>query len=72
MSVIDGWVTSQPGCAGSRRKRRRIEQAVGWMKTVGGMAKSSCVGTVRTGWMFTFTAAVCNLAGLGNLLSASA
>jgi len=71
-SAINMRVTHHPRCAGSRRTRRRIEKTSGWMRTVGGMAKSSCVGIAGTGWMFTFTAAACNLAKLGNLLPASA
>jgi len=50
----------------------RIEEAFGWMKTFGGMAKSSCAGIASAGWSFTFTAAAFNLVRLGNPLSASA
>ena len=38
-SAIDVRTTRHPGYAVSQRKRKLVEQAFGWMKTVGGMRK---------------------------------
>lgn len=69
-SAIDGRVTSQPGYAVSQRIRKRIEQAFGWMKTVGGMRKVKLRGRWKVGGAFTFTAAAYNLWRLAKLQSA--
>lgn len=66
-SAIDGRVTSQPGYAVSQRIRKRIEQAFGWMKSVGGMRKVKLRGRAKVGWAFTFTAAAYNLWRLAKL-----
>jgi transposase len=66
-SAIDGRVTKQPGYEASQRIRKRIEQAFGWMKTVGGMRKVKLRGRWKVGWAFTFTAAAYNLWKLARL-----
>ena len=38
-SAIDGRTNAIPGYAVSQRKRKLVEQAFGWMKTVGGLRK---------------------------------
>jgi hypothetical protein len=50
--------------------RQRIEEAFGWIKTVGGLRKTRHRGTERVGWMITLTAAACNLVRLPKLLEA--
>jgi len=60
----------QEGYEVSQRKRKRIEECFGWMKTVGGMRKTRHRGTNRVGWMFIFTAAVYNLVRIRNLQEA--
>jgi IS5 family transposase len=70
-SAIDGRTTRHPGYAISLRIRRRIEEAFGWMKTVGGQRKSRFRGLDRVGWAFTFTAAAYNLVRLPKPLAAS-
>ena len=45
----------------SQRVRKRIEEAFGWIKTTGGLRKTRHRGTARVGWIFTLTAAACNL-----------
>ena len=50
-----------PGYAVSQRKRKRIEEIFGWMKTVGLLRKTRHRGLRRVGWMFTFAAAAYNL-----------
>ena len=69
-SAIDGRTTRHPAYAVSQRTRKRIEEAFGWIKTVGGLRKTRHRGTARVGWMFTLTAAACNLIRLPKLLAA--
>jgi transposase len=69
-SAIDRRTTRHPGYAVSQRMRKRIEEAFGWIKTVGGLRKTRHRGTARVGWLFTLTAAACNLIRLPKLLAA--
>src|SRR5215510_2021323 len=66
-SAIDGRTTRHAGYASSQRKRKRVEEIFGWIKTVGLMRKTRHRGLARVGWMFTFTAAVYNLVRIRNL-----
>jgi hypothetical protein len=52
----------------SQRKRKRIEEVFGWMKTVGMLRKTRHRGVFKVGWVFTFTAAAYNLVRMRNLL----
>jgi transposase len=70
-SAIDRRTTRHPGYAASQRLRKRIEEGFGWMKTIGGFRKTRHRGTARVGWLFTLTAAACNLVRLPKLLEAS-
>jgi IS5 family transposase len=70
-SAIDARTTRHPGYATSQRVRKRIEEAFGWIKTIGGLRKVRHRGTDRVGWMFTLTAAACNLVRLPKLLAAA-
>ncbi len=71
-SAIDGRTTRHAGYAVSQRKRKRVEEIFGWLKTVGLMRKSRHKGVNRVGWMFTFTVAAYNLVRIHNLLGAPA
>jgi len=71
-SRIDQRTTRHPGYELSQRKRKRIEEVFGWIKTVGLMRKTRHRGSRRVGWMFTFTAAVYNLVRMRNLAAAAA
>ncbi|MGH7041726.1 MAG: IS5 family transposase [Acetobacteraceae bacterium] len=71
-SAIDGRTTRHPGYAISQRIRKRIEEVFGWMKTAGGLRKTRHRGTARVGWMFTLTAAACNLVRIPKLIAATA
>jgi transposase len=66
-SAIDGRTTRHPGYAVSMRKRKRVEEIFGWMKTVGLMRQTRYRGRERVDWMFTFTAAAYNLIRMRNL-----
>jgi len=68
-SAIDGRTTRHPGYAVSQRVRKRIEEGFGWIKTTSGFRKTRHRGTARAGWLFTLTAAACNLVRLPKLLA---
>lgn len=68
-TLIDGRTTRHPGYAASQRVRKRIEEGFGWIKSAAGLAKTRHRGLDRVGWMFTLTAAACNLIRLPKLLA---
>ena len=68
-SAVDARTTRHPGYAASQRIRKQIEEAFGWMKTVGGMRRPMLRGTDRMGGAFTFAAAAYNLVRLPKLLA---
>ena len=70
-SAIDGRTTRHAGHKISQRKRKRIEEVFGWMKTVGMLRKSRHRGLFKVKWVFTFTAAAYNLVRMRNLLTTS-
>ena len=69
-SAIDGRTTRHKGCDLSIRHRKRIEEAFGWAKTVGGMAQTVYRGVERVRARFILTMAANNLARLPRLLAA--
>ena len=69
-SAIDGRTTRHPGYQISQRRRKRIEEIYGWLKTIGLMRKTRHRGVARVGWMFTFTTAAYNLVRIRNLTTA--
>lgn len=69
-SAIDERTTRHVGYEISQRKRKRIEEIFGWMKTVGGMRKLRHRGLELVGWMFTLSAAAYNLIRIRNLARA--
>ena len=70
-SAIDGRTTRHEGYAVSQRKRKRVEEVFGWMKTIGLQRKTRFRGPERVGWMFTFAAAAYNLVRMRNLQAAT-
>jgi transposase len=66
-SAIDARITRHAGYSISQKKRKRVEEIFGWMKTVGGLRKLRHRGLELVGWMFTFTAAAYNLVRIRNL-----
>jgi transposase len=66
-SAVDVRTTRHQGYAISQRKRKRVEEVFGWMKTVALQRKTRFLGPERTGWMFTFAAAAYNLVRMRNL-----
>jgi transposase len=71
-SAIDGRTTRHWGYQVSLLVRKRIEEAFGWMKTIGGQRKTRYRGTSRVGWMFTLSAAAYDLIRLPKLLGGAA
>jgi len=53
----------------SQRKRKRIEEIFGWLKTVGGLRKSRFVGIKRTQWYAYLAASAYNLLRIAKLAS---
>ena len=68
-SAIDGRTTRHAGYDVSQRKRKLVEQAFGWMKTVGLLRKLHHRGGPLVEWVFTFHAAAYNLVRLRTLLA---
>ena len=66
-SAIDGRTTRHAGYPVSQRKRKRIEEVFGWLKTVGMLRKTRHRGVFKVGWVFTFAAAAYNLVRMRNL-----
>jgi transposase len=66
-SRIDGRTSRHPGYELSQKKRKRIEEIFGWMKTVGGLRKLRYRGKRRVNWIFLFCSAAFNLIRMVNL-----
>jgi transposase len=71
-SVLDGRTTRTAGYAVSQQRRKRIEEAFGWMKTIGLLRKLRHRGGQLVAWIFTFTAAAYNLVRLRTLIAVPA
>jgi transposase len=68
-SAIDGRTTRHAGYGASQRIRKRVEEAIGWIKTIAGQDKTRFRGVGRVGFAFTFAAAAYNLVRLPKLLA---
>ena len=68
-SAIDERTTRHDGYAISQKKRKRIEESFGWLKTIALMRKVRHRGILKVGWVFTFAAAAYNLVRMRNLLA---
>jgi transposase len=66
-STIDGRTTRHPGYEISQRKRKRVEEIFGWLKTVGLLRKVKHRGRVLVDALFRFGLAVYNLVRIRNL-----
>jgi hypothetical protein len=69
-SAIDGRTTRHDGYVLSLKHRKRIEEAFGWAKTIGGIAQTLYRGIERVRSRFILTMAANNLARLPRLLAA--
>jgi IS5 family transposase len=66
-SAIDARTTQHAGYAISQRKRKRVEECFGWLKTIALLRKVRHRGIFKVGWVFTFAAAAYNLVRMRNL-----
>ena len=67
---FDGRTTCTEGYKVSQRKRKRVEEIFGWLKTVGGMRKTRFIGQARTQIAAYLSAAAYNLLRIAKLQSA--
>jgi transposase len=67
-SAIDGRTTRHAGYVVSQRKRKLVEEAFGWAKTIAGCAKVKVRGLARVGFHFTLAMAAYNLIRLPKLI----
>ena len=63
-SAVDGRTTGTAGYAVSQRKRKKVEECFGWMKTFGLMHKLRHRGTNNVSWVFRLTATAYNITRL--------
>jgi len=68
-SAIDGRTAGHEGYEVSQKKRKRIEECFGWLKTIALMRKVRHRGIEKVGWVFTFAAAAYNLVRMRKLLA---
>ena len=71
-SAVDARTTRHAGYAVSLRKRKLVEEAFGWAKTIAGCAKVKVRGLARVGFHFTLAMAAYNLIRLPKLIGAVA
>ena len=70
-SAIDRRTTRHQSYQISQHKRKLIEQAFGWLKTVAGLRKAPHRGVDRVGWMFVFCMAAFDLMRIAHLETVS-
>jgi transposase len=66
-SAIDERTTRHAGYEVSQRKRKRVEEIFGWLKTVGLLRKVKYRGVELVDWIFRFGLAAYNLVRIRNL-----
>ena len=70
-SATAGRTTRHEGYRVSQRKRKLVEEAFGWGKTIAGIAKVKVRGLARVRFKFTFAMAAYNLIRMPRLLAAA-
>jgi len=70
-SAIDARTTRHAGHRISTIKRKQIEEAFGWIKTVGGLRKTRHRGRALVEWFFMLTATAYNLVRIPKILTAT-
>jgi len=71
-SALDQRTTRHAGYRISQKKRKRIEECFGWLKTIALLRKVRHRGLFKVDWVFTFACAAYNLVRLRNLSSQAA
>lgn len=69
-SAIDNRTARHGGYATSQRRRKLVEEAFGWAKTIGGLARVKLRGLPRIRYQFTFAMTAYNLIRMPKLLAA--
>jgi len=69
-SAIDARTTRHAGYKISQRKRKRIEECFGWLKTIALLRKVRHRGVCKVDWIFTFACAAYNSVRMRNLAAA--
>jgi IS5 family transposase len=69
-SAIDKRTARHAGYATSQRRRKMVEEAFGWAKTIGGLTRVKLRGLSRIRYQFTFAMAAYNLIRMPKLLAA--
>lgn len=64
---LDRRTTQQDSYALSQKKRKRVEEIFGWMKTIGGLRRSRFLGVERTGLWAYLVGAAYNLVRMARL-----
>ena len=70
-SAIYGRTTQHAGYRISQKKRKRVEECFGWLKTIALLRKVRHRGTLKVDWIFTFACAAYNLVRMRNLMAAA-
>jgi transposase len=70
-SAIDSRTTRHPGYVVSQKKRKRIEECFGWLKTIALLRKVRHRGTLKVDWIFSLACAAYNLVRMRNLMAAT-
>ena len=71
-SAIDRRTTRHPGYRHSQRRRKRVDEVFGWIKTIGGGGKLRYLGWARNKLCLELTAAAYNLTRLSQVQAAIA
>jgi transposase len=66
-SAVDGRTTRHPGYRASQKRRKRVEEIFGWVKTVGNLRKLPFCGTMKNEAAFLFRLVAYNLRRLATL-----
>jgi hypothetical protein len=68
-SAIDRRTTQHARYRLSQKKRKRIEECFGWLKTIALLRKVRHRGTLKVDWILTFACAAYNLVRMRNLMA---
>jgi len=66
-SAVDARITRHEGYKTSQKVRKRIEEAFGWIKTVGGLAKTKLIGQAKLTGQALLCFATYNLVRIGSI-----
>jgi hypothetical protein len=69
-SAIDRRTTRHAGYSLSQKKRKRIEECFGWLKTIALLRQVRHRGALKVDWIFTLACAAYNLVRMRNLMTA--